>query len=80
MCRMLRDMPVGKSRRIVIDLDDLDLKRRLHSALAGEGRCLKDWFVEAAHQYLDARPGLATGSLQVAEGSPLYGSAHEGER
>ena len=48
-------MAVGKSRRIVIDVDDVDLKRNLHSVLAGEGRSLKDWFSAAANQYLNGR-------------------------
>lgn len=45
-------MAVGKSRRIVIDVDDVDLKRRLYSALTKEGRSLKDWFVARANEYL----------------------------
>jgi hypothetical protein len=49
-------MPVGKSRRIVIDVDDIALKRRLYSALAADGRSLKEWFVSAVDQFLDARP------------------------
>lgn len=64
MCHTLRDMAVGKSRRIVIDVDDIDLKRQLHSALAGEGRCLKDWFLEAAQRYLSGRP-LTTSALNA---------------
>ena len=48
-------MAVGKSRRIVIEVDDVDLKRRLYSALAEDGRSLKGWFVSAATDYLDAR-------------------------
>jgi hypothetical protein len=48
-------MPVGKSRRIVIDLDDVELKRQLYSALAADGRSLKEWFVAEATDYLVAR-------------------------
>lgn len=62
-------MPIGKSRRIVIDVDDVALKRDLYSALAIEGRSLKDWFAAAASDYLaphsdrqSTRP-----SMQVAE-------------
>jgi hypothetical protein len=73
-CTMLRHMAVGKSKRIVIDVDDVDLKRRLHSALAGEGRCLKDWFLEAARQYLQGRPSPtpAFGVMQTAAATPSY--------
>jgi hypothetical protein len=46
---------MGKSRRIVIDVDDVELKRRLYSALAENGQSLKDWFVAATTDYLDAR-------------------------
>lgn len=45
-------MPIGKSRRIVIDVEDIALKRNLYAALASEGRSLKDWFSAAVIEYL----------------------------
>ena len=73
---MLRDMAVGRSKRIVIDVDDVEIKRRLHAALAGEGRSLKDWFLVAAREYLDGRGTLQLnlGNLRAAEASPAYGA------
>jgi hypothetical protein len=53
----MQAMAVGKSNRIVIDVDEVDLKRRLHAALAQDGRSLKDWFVSVAEQYLEERTG-----------------------
>ena len=69
-------MPVGKSKRIVIDVDDVDLKRRLYSALAENGQSLKDWFVAAATDYLDARARnrqLEFPILRAAEEPAPYG-------
>jgi hypothetical protein len=69
-------MAVGRSRRIVIDVDDVELKRRLHSALAHDGRSLKDWFVAAAREYLEGRVGRQLDLvLRVAEPAESYGSA-----
>lgn len=48
-------MPAGRSNRIVIDVDDVDLKRQMYSALAEDGRSLKEWFVAAATDYLETR-------------------------
>jgi hypothetical protein len=45
-------MPIGKSRRIVIDVEDVALKRDLYAVLASEGRSLKDWFSSAVTEYL----------------------------
>lgn len=45
-------MPIGKSNRIVVDLEDVALKRDLYAALASEGRSLKDWFSSAVSEYL----------------------------
>ena len=62
-------MAVGKSRRIVIDVDDVELKRRLHSALAGEGRSLKEWFVITVGNYLDTKHiHLTTGLVRPPKG------------
>lgn len=67
-------MPIGKSRRIVIDVDDVTLKRGLYSALASEGRSLKDWFAAAATDYLalHSHGALAKSSLGVAEKPGSY--------
>jgi hypothetical protein len=71
-------MPAGKSNRIVIDVDDVDLKRRMYSALAEDGRSLKEWFVAAATNYLETRVyarRLQLPVLQVAEPVTSYGAA-----
>ena len=47
-------MPVGKSNRIVVDLD-LEKKRKLYAQLAGDGRTMKDWFEEQVDRYLEGR-------------------------
>ena len=39
------------SGRVVLEVTP-ELKRRLHSRLAAEGRTLKEWFLEQAHAYL----------------------------
>lgn len=44
-------MARGESGRIVIEVGS-DFKRRLYAALAGDGSTLKDWFVEAATNYI----------------------------
>jgi hypothetical protein len=67
-------MPIGKSRRIVIDVDDVSLKRGLYSALATEGRSLKDWFAAAANDYLTlhSQGASARSTLRVAEKAASY--------
>lgn len=52
-------MSIGKSGRIVIEIDP-SLKRELHGALANDGKSLKDWFVESALAYLDAKNSSVT--------------------
>lgn len=47
-------MPKGESGRVVIEVDP-GLKRRLYSALAIENSTLKDWFIEAAKQFVAER-------------------------
>jgi hypothetical protein len=47
-------MPKGQSGRVVVEVDP-DLKRRLYSALAIENSTLKDWFIDAARQYVAER-------------------------
>jgi len=44
-------MAIGNSNRVVIDVP-LELKRRLHAALAADGVSLRQWFVDAAERYL----------------------------
>jgi len=74
-------MAVGKSRRIVIDVDDVSLKRNLYAALAEDGRSLKEWFLSAVDDYLESRAAgqqleLAMG---VAERSSTYVKTREGK-
>lgn len=47
-------MPKGESGRVVIEVGP-DLKRKLYSALAGDNSTLKDWFVDAATNYIAER-------------------------
>ena len=66
-------MPVGKSNRVVIDVGDVTLKRKLYSALAEDGRSLKEWFEAAAAEYLDVKTNgrqLEFGSLAMAAEKP----------
>jgi hypothetical protein len=44
-------MPKGESGRVVIEIEPA-LKRRLYSALAIDNSTLKQWFVDAAQQYV----------------------------
>jgi hypothetical protein len=44
-------MARGQSGRLVLEVEP-ELKRRLHARVAGEGRSLKDWFLEQAERYL----------------------------
>lgn len=44
-------MPKGNSGRIVLEIDP-NLKKRLYSIVALEGRSLKDWFIEQAMAYI----------------------------
>jgi hypothetical protein len=67
-------MPIGKSRRIVIDVEDIGLKRDLYSALAAEGRSLKDWFASRAREYVRGRSAApnSVGAMRVAEPQRTY--------
>jgi hypothetical protein len=70
-------MAVGKSRRIVIDVDDVIIKRRLHAALAQDGLSLKDWFVSAVGEFLRSREAsnqLELPALRAAEPVAPYGA------
>ncbi|MGH9202459.1 MAG: hypothetical protein ACRD2A_14635, partial [Vicinamibacterales bacterium] len=71
-------MPAGRSNRIVIDVDDVELKRRMYSVLAEDGRSLKEWFVAAATDYLETRVyarQLPLPVLRAAEPVATYGVA-----
>ena len=48
-------MAVGASNRIVIDVDNVELKRRLYAALTEEGLSRKEWFIINARNYLESR-------------------------
>ncbi len=52
-------MARGDSGRIVIEVSP-DLKRQLYSALAIENQTLKDWFIEAAGDYLGGQKETTT--------------------
>jgi hypothetical protein len=70
-------MAMGKSRRIVVDVDDVDLKRRLYAALVHDGLSLKDWFVASATNYLSSRDKyrqMDLPVLRVAEAPAPYGT------
>lgn len=47
-------MARGPSGKIVLEVPQ-ELKRRLHSRLALEGKTLKQWFVEEAERFLSRR-------------------------
>lgn len=47
-------MARGQSGRVVLEIDPA-VKRALHARLAGEGRTLKDWFLEQANDFLNPR-------------------------
>ena len=63
-------MSIGKSNRIVIDVEDVGLKRNLYAALATEGRSLKDWFSSAVSDYLSVHS--SQGPARVAEPTTGY--------
>jgi predicted Rossmann fold nucleotide-binding protein DprA/Smf involved in DNA uptake len=58
-------MPVGRSGRIVVELDP-DLKRRLHARLRSEGRDFKGWLLERVQDYLGL-PGEKEGAPRDSE-------------
>ena len=59
-------MPKGPSGRVVVDIEPL-VKRRLYSALALEGRTLKDWFLNSADAYLAEIQGAAASKKRSSE-------------
>jgi hypothetical protein len=73
-------MPIGKSRRIVIDVENVELKRSLYAALAAEGRSLKDWFEATVGEYLSVTPAtrnLARSRVSERRSSPQYGPSRQ---
>lgn len=50
-------MPVGKSGRIVIEIDPV-LKRELYESLKEDDSCMKDWFLRNAEDYLADKADL----------------------
>ncbi len=69
-------MAVGPSGRVVVDIDP-EIKRRLHSALAAEGRTLKEWFVDMCEAYLESR---SQGLLFPARGDSAASTLEEERR
>jgi hypothetical protein len=59
-------MPVGRSGRIVVEVDT-GLKRTLYAELAREGSTLKEWFTREAERYVRAS---VQQELFVAESAP----------
>ena len=47
-------MPVGKSGKVLIELDP-KLKREIYTALTQDGLTMKDWFLLNAQRYLSSR-------------------------
>jgi hypothetical protein len=59
-------MPVGRSGRIVIEIDP-EQKQELYAALEKDGTSMKHWFLERVGEYLQDRGQLSL-PLIVAEG------------
>ncbi len=53
-------MARSTSGRIVIEIEP-EFKQMLHAALALNGRTLKDWFLEHAHEYVQNASQLPLG-------------------
>ena len=76
-------MAMGKSRRIVVDVDDVNLKRRLHAALVQDGLSLKGWFITNANDSLATRAIGSQMELPVpcaAEPRTSYGTTESKEK
>ena len=66
-------MPVGKSGRIVIEIDP-ELKQELYQSLGNEDSSLKEWFLTHVQGYLSGKSQVAINfesddSRQISEGS-----------
>ncbi len=66
MLREPSDMPIGKSGRIVIEIDP-ELKKELYATLAEDGMSLKQWFLDRVEEHLRDRGQLSL-RLVVADG------------
>lgn len=66
-------MAIGKSSRIVVEVEDIALKRELYSVLATEGRSLKDWFSSAVNDYLSIHSSRR--AARLAEQTTEYHAA-----
>ena len=89
LCYM-QHMAVGRSGRIVLEIEPA-VKRALHARLAGDGRSLKDWFLEQVDVYLSPKqqllPLIDTGprradppSLKAADSASVPWSTKRGKR
>ena len=58
-------MAKGESGRIVIEINP-ELKRHLYSVLAMESQTLKDWFIKAASEYVNAQEKPASPAARDA--------------
>ena len=65
-------MPVGRSGRIVVDLDP-ELKRELHARLRSEGRDFKGWLLERVQNYLGAPQDRKAVASEHADAEPELG-------
>lgn len=66
-------MPVGKSGRIVIEIDP-ELKQELYQSLGNEDSSLKEWFLTHVQGYLSGKSQVSINfesddARQISEGS-----------
>lgn len=59
-------MPVGRSGRVVIEIDP-DLKRELYAALEAEGKSLKHWFLQHVEEHLRDRAQMSLNLERLEE-------------
>ena len=50
-------MPVGKSGRIVVEIDP-EVKHQLYQSLGNDGSSLKQWFLDSVEKYLAGKEQL----------------------
>jgi hypothetical protein len=62
----VQTMPVGRSGRIVIEIDP-EQKQELYAALEQDGTSMKHWFLERVGEYLKDHGQLSL-HLMVADG------------
>ena len=68
-------MPVGKSGRIVIEIDP-EIKYHLYQSLGKDGSSLKQWFLENVDQYLSGKGQLQL-DLSHSQEDAKEGGRHE---